>query len=445
MGFRVFIALALMLRLGLFLYFIQYGQFVDNDSKLYLLLADNLLEHGVFSEQTTAPFTPEVFRTPGYPAFLALLKGLGLAGTHWVVFIQEIIYGLCIFMVYQHGQRLFSSKILTATLVFMLVEPGGLVYPKMIMSELLFLAFFLAGMLAIGEYLLAPRLRALFMAGVLLGVGALIRPAVFYLPVIISVVLWLSAEGNGWRKSQSGVFLLAFLLVVSPWLIRNYHYFGKPVMTGALSNLLVNYHAPIVMADAENISRQASGKIIAMQLALTKKLTENRLGRPLTVVEGFELEQQLGLAVLKQYPLTYLKQWVFGCLKTMNGPFVTQFYDSFGMHSERVHFAEAIQRGFLPGVIYYFKNLDLFFLLNTVLTMLMAVFALLGGVYIIQNKDPFQWIIMLSCFYFICIPGPEGYPRFRFPVGVFWFIQACIGYFWLQAKLMQRPVAPVHA
>jgi hypothetical protein len=43
---------------------------------------------------------------------------------------------------------------------------------------------------------------------------------------------------------------------------------------------------------------------------------------------------------------------------------------------------------------------------------------------------------MANC-YFIFLPGPMGYARFRFPVDVFWFVQAYIGLVWCFSLVSQ--------
>ena len=433
MGFSIFLGLAIVFRIALFLYFITYGQFVDNDSALYITLAENLLEHQVFSESTSSPFSPEIFRTPGYPVFLALLTALGMEGANWTVFWQELIYGLSVFIFYRFGKTVFDPRMMRPGLIFLLIDPGGLVYPKLIMSEILFTVFFLIAMLLIAHYLRKHHWRDLVMVGVILGVGALIRPAIMYFPLVICGVLLFFACKQLKTWLHASLLLLSFMLVISPWLLRNYHYFGETIMTGAQSNILINYHVPIVMADAKGITRIQATDDINRLVQQTRQEKTAELGRPLTLVEGFHLEQKIAINELMQYPRIYLQQWIFGSLKTMNGPFITQLYDSLNIRQNRVHFSDSIATGFKTGIVHYVKNLDFIFLINVLLTLIMGGFALLGAWVIIKSKDPFLWIMMLANFYFICVPGPEGYPRFRFPIGIFWFIQACYGWFWLKA------------
>jgi hypothetical protein len=68
--------------------------------------------------------------------------------------------------------------------------------------------------------------------------------------------------------------------------------------------------------------------------------------------------------------------------------------------------------------------------LDVIFSLFLAAFALLGAINITLRRDCFLWIMMLTTFYFISIAGPFGHGRFRVPVEIFWFIQACIGFFW---------------
>ena len=213
-------------------------------------------------------------------------------------------------------------------------------------------------------------------------------------------------------------------------------------MSGQQSNILINYHVPIVLSDAQNIPRSQAAVDVDQLVNQNRQQQQAALGRELTLTEAFHLEQELALKLLGQYPGTYAKQWLLGVLKTMNGPFITQLYDSLNIKPDRIRFADVLEQGFFPGLLYYLKNVDLFFLVNLLLTIAMAGFALVGNIAIMKSKDPFLWIMMLANCYFMFIPGPEGYPRFRFPIGLFWFLQASIGYYWLMAFWQRIPYSP---
>lgn len=407
------------------------GEYLEEDSGYYLWLADILREHHVFSQSDIPPFSPQIFRTPGYPVFLVFLHELGMESPYWATFWQEIIYGLSIFIFYRYGKRFFSEKLIQMGVIFLLIEPGGLSTPKMILSETLFLPFFFGALFAIGYYFRGNNWRYLALSGALMGVGAYIRPAIMYFPIVATLILVAFAYKNRKRWLHASVLLIAFTIVISPWLLRNYHYFGKLVMSGQQSNMLANYHVPVVWESALGIPFWSGHEQIKAQVKEAAKEKAKTLQRRLTTVEILDIEQQLAVTELKKYPWHYLKQWGFGILKTMNGGNLLEVYHAFRYQTKRLHFFEIEATDFKEKVFVFLKNQDYFYIFEALLRVLIAFFALFGAVYILLKKDCFLWILMLANFYFICTPGPMGYARFRFSVEVFWFIQAYLGFFWL--------------
>ena len=432
MIFSILVGLLLLFRIGLFVYFIGIeGQYLSDDSPMYLALANNLLEHQVFSTSTQAPFEYNVFRTPGFPAFLALLSYLGMGHPYWVSFWQEIIYCSCIWLFYRYSLSLFDEKIIKISVIFLLIESGGFAYPKFILSEVLFLPFFMGSLLLIGHYLKRLDGRYLAISGFIIGLGTLVRPALLYFPIVICITLIAFGFKHKQRWLHSGLFLLIITITVSPWLLRNQQHFGKLFISGQQSNMFANYHVPIIWESAKGIPFWEGQKIMARQVDNAIEQQEKYQGQTLTLIETYKIQQAVAFKELAQYPADYGKQWGFGILKTMIGMNLTELYQTIKIQPNRVHFFDIQELNFFNKVFEFLKAQDKFVLLAVILRGLIAVFALLGALAIIHRKDCFLWIMMLANFYFICIPGPMGYSRFRFPVEVFWFIQAYFGFIWL--------------
>jgi 4-amino-4-deoxy-L-arabinose transferase-like glycosyltransferase len=480
--FTIIVSLLIIFRIAIYIYFVvSGGQYVHPDSALYLELAGQLIEtgnfflpsnppieikpFGILSEnsgrvlQSRPPLGPEVFRTPGYPAFLVLLHWFGIDNPYAIVFVQELIYGLSIYIFYRYGRPLFNTNLVRAGVIFMLFGSGGLVWPKFLLSEALFLPFLLAGILCIGHYLKNSDGRLLIAAGIIMGIGAWVRPAIQYFPLIAGVTMILFDIKNQKKWLHSAAMLLAFILVISPWLIRNYYHYGQIYMSGQASNMIAHYHVPMIWM-MEDVIPYYEGQDLAQQkVAEVMKQKEQQLNRPLDTVEFFKLQQEWALKELSRYPVPYLTHWLNGSYKTMYESFAIDFYDVMRVPDERLHFSEILSGNFVAkhpwgldfkvtglttGLIYYILHQDKFYLLHTIFSYLVFVFGLLGAFRILLKRNCFLFIIMLACFYFTFIPGPMGYGRFRFPVDHFWFIQACFGYlwvaewiklFWLKAKI----------
>jgi len=132
------------------------GAYIHLDSGVYIDLAENLLKHHSFAlsslkpdfevQSADVPYGPQIFRTPGYPVFIAAIKFLGMKSPYWIIFWQEIIYLLAVYIFFKYGLMLFDNGTARAGVIFLMLNPGGIAYPKLILSEILFLPFVFLGL-----------------------------------------------------------------------------------------------------------------------------------------------------------------------------------------------------------------------------------------------------------------------------------------------------------
>ena len=441
---------------------------------MYIDLAENLVKNHIFAltsavsdfevQSVDVPYGPQIFRTPGYPVFLALFKLLGLNNPHWIIFTQELIYGLSIFILYRYGRPLFSETVVRVSVIFMLADPGGIAYTKLILSEVLFMPFLIGGILAIGLYLKNFNWRYLSFAGAIMGIAALIRPVIFYFPLVAAVTLIVFAWKNKQRWLHISLMLLSFTVVISPWVIRNYQIFGQYMFSGQTSNMFTHYHLPNIWNTVGVRPYFDSQQYIREIVAEDRNEVEQAIDRPLNAVEFFKLQQKIALTELAKYPLTYFTQWMRGTVKAMFVPFAVEIFLVYHKPDEKIPFLEMFPNtlnaeqtnlfglqtsgwgSFFSNIIYYLINVDKIYLFTIIFCMINMIFALLAIIPIIKKKDCFLWIVMLANFYFICVAGPMGYARFRMPIDVFWFIQGWIGFIWLlnfshdkTGKLIKKP------
>ncbi len=436
MRFSHIVVLLVLFRIGLLAYFVfTGGKYLYPDSPMYLELAENLIKHHVFSMSATEPFIPHVFRTPGYPVFLAIFKFLGVENPYLIALVQELIYAATIAGFYLLSQGLFDRNMIRGGLIFLLLEPGGLAYPKLLLSEVLFLPTLVFSVLLIGQYLRNNRFRYLLLTGLMMGIGALIRPGMMYLPLVLAITIIIFNIRDLKRWMHVGALVLAFVIVISPWLARNHHYFNKFMLSGIQGYTLANYHVPMVWELFKGMPQAESQNIIQGKVDTEKKQLEKTLGRPASTADVFHLQQKVAVKELLKMPGAYSVAWLYGMLKTMNGPNIIELYDILSINPDRPRLFQIISEQGWTGVFYYLVKTDLLFLLNSILTILMTGLALLGAISILKSKDAFLWVMMLSNFYFIASAGPMGEARFRFPVGLFWFIQAYLGWRFLVAVL----------
>ncbi len=192
---------------------------LEPDSLTYLELARNLADHGVFG---TGPggSRPELARSPGYPAFVALFQpwrsearlrtllmiqlGLLLVTAGWLA--RAVMLG---------GGSAVGG--LVAALL-LLLNPIAPALALSVLSESLFLFLCAAAaMVYLGLHARRPRAAAAI-SGFLTGAAILVRPIGL---VLVPAVLW--AGFGSWRRARRPLlFWLAFTALLPVlWVLRN--------------------------------------------------------------------------------------------------------------------------------------------------------------------------------------------------------------------------------
>lgn len=217
-----------------------YLPLLTGDAKGYALLADNLLEHGVFSVASQPPYYPESFRSPGYPVFLAVLFS---AFHNWtaVLFAQVALLSVMPVLLYlllrpYHERAAFWGSILFA------LEPVHLYLSSTLLSDALFATLFLASLLCL-ERASSGSWRYGVAGGLVLGAAILVRPIAMFLPLLYIVYVLLPRP----RKAQwlaATAIVAGVILVVLPWSLRNWAHFHSLNISSVGAYNLALYNAP---------------------------------------------------------------------------------------------------------------------------------------------------------------------------------------------------------
>lgn len=202
------------------------GGFHFADEAAYVDAARRLSDGGGFAFQYR--------NVPAYPVFLALLSLDPDVGVRFLRVAQAAVAALGSVAVFALGDRMFGRRVaIVAGLLYaldpLLVVSSGLLYPETVASLLVPIVVLLA--------LRAVERNSLgfsALAGALLGILALLRPvALVLLPVVAAWTTLMVAARPGRRVGHLGAVALAFLLVLTPWSVRNLRVHGRliPVAT----------------------------------------------------------------------------------------------------------------------------------------------------------------------------------------------------------------------
>ena len=220
----------------------------DGDAKIYSRMAVNILEYHVFSvdEQpdATGQVKPSIIRLPGYPLFLAGIYSVAGSENFTAVrvvqgvlhFLSAIIGSLIAFN-WVGGKKRRRGTAAFYTFVFAAFCPFTINYSAVLLTEIVTIFFMVAMMLA-ATYAIRSRsvqnsLLWWLLAGVSAGAVVEVRPDSGLFALGLGLTLVAAAFVRTKFKdalvplfAKGIAFTLAFILILTPWTIRNEKVFG---------------------------------------------------------------------------------------------------------------------------------------------------------------------------------------------------------------------------
>jgi 4-amino-4-deoxy-L-arabinose transferase-like glycosyltransferase len=208
---------------------VGYGRHsvLGGDGPEYQRYATNIADHFAYSNAAESPFHASVFRTPGYPVFLAAFHLIVPGSLLLVRLAQFALIALAAVLLCRVARfvttpgRAFAAGLICATFLplvwlaafhltealstFLTVAVVLLIYLAMDPSE---------GRSALGIYALL---------GITTAVLSLVRPedGLVLVPIAIGLMLSQRRLARRDRFAKLAVLLLAFVVVMAPWMIRN--------------------------------------------------------------------------------------------------------------------------------------------------------------------------------------------------------------------------------
>ncbi len=196
---------------------------VRGDATQYVSYAWNMLTHGTFAKDPpgSASLTPDSYRDPGYPFFLALLMKAFGTGDAWyaAVLLGQALLGACtVAMATQLGRCWLGGRWAIAAGMLMAVWPHSITITGVLLSETLAGFLCAAGLLAVAS---ANRRESPcwgFASGVILGAAALTNAVLLPFGVLLAALL-------AWRRLASRTLCAALavgaLALPCAWMLRN--------------------------------------------------------------------------------------------------------------------------------------------------------------------------------------------------------------------------------
>lgn len=224
-GVMLFLVVGLEAVILLYVLGLGYTKLELYDYQVFERLGINLIDHATFSMEEVSPYSPTLFRSPGYPAYIALIYSLFGRSLMVLRISQFVLLWLTAWLLYVLAARFVDFK--SAAMASLICAT----YPPFVFVSALYVAHSLTLLFAIIIILmlvslreqLNPRLYGFLFLGLAIGGMTLARPAfqLVVFPVALATVMWRPERLMKRRLVEATVLAIGFAMVIVPWVIRN--------------------------------------------------------------------------------------------------------------------------------------------------------------------------------------------------------------------------------
>ncbi len=430
----IIFAIAFVIRLSLF-----FINFESNNGDLvktikaddgYYELSQNIINGHGFSFDDKYPYRPNSLRPPLWPYLIALFASFG---GYWLVLFVELIMASLIPVFGFKIAEIFIKRD-KAKLVgyLMLIEPYSVLLSFLLYSESSFTFFFIISLYFLSIYSKNAKLIYFIWSAIFLGLSCLIKPTIQYFPILIPlffiVAFW---YGNKKIRIIHGlIYALTFLAIISPWLYRNYHYFGKLDMTVQPAFNLYVYLVPTVLSidnhtnfaiELDNFVYKKGVNVFDISLANGDKYKKEAV--PIILDHKFALVKSIIITIVTFFThdgmLTVLQYSGIKIANIANTPFINLIWHPILLAKTVFHYM------FSPAI---------FIIIGRIVWYIMAFLMFYGFYKYFRNEQNKRTAILffLIIMYFALTTSINGLgvnARFRIPILVLYFSFAVYGFY----------------
>lgn len=426
----IILGLGLIVRITLFLYLLDRPRaFIDDDSSTYLQSAENMrLGHG-FSWDAAEPYKPDAFRTPGYPVFLLLHRVL--FGTYNAALITQSFLAVAIaFILFLLAREYREVGIGYAAAAIFLAIPFSLNINLKFLTQTFFTFVLMLAVFYWVRFLKTNIFKYFIFATILLPLAALIRPIAqyIYIPFIFSFIYtsWLGDKKINFKEVliKSGLILLIFFLILSPWLYRNYKTFGYIALSSITTLQLYVYDAPAMYAFNHHISYVQAHDILAQRAQSHFGMRQDQFA-PLLSSGPYLKEKALEVMFESPAGLVVVRSTLFFKFFIRDG--IRYWYNDFAPNVKTNIGAGDIKNILLfhnTSPLVYVLILERVFLFILFIGMLFAIFK---SFYQEKQKRIIIFCFALVIFYFAALTGIMASAGLRYPVEALFILTGMIG------------------
>ncbi|WP_432797348.1 glycosyltransferase family 39 protein [Poriferisphaera sp. WC338] len=192
----------------------------ENSGLVHVPLAKLRKDIGQFESPNKHTLYPEIFRTPGYPIFLAAFRYLHLPFSV-VLLIQCLLAVISVALIYLTAYSFFKSiPVASLAAVLIAIHPADIIAPSSLLSETLFTTLLLTSIFLVTRPA-NKSIAGMIFAGFALGLSVLVRP--ISIALAPAFALWLIVTRRNFKSlACAAVLILTTAAPISLWMYRNH-------------------------------------------------------------------------------------------------------------------------------------------------------------------------------------------------------------------------------
>jgi len=202
----------------------------------------NLANGNGYTASQSEPFVPGIFRTPGYPFFLAAVYFLFGHSVTAVYVAQAVMDSFSAVLLYWMALRYVNARVAQLTGLLYSLYPYPAIFCGVLHQDILlvFVTVLFLFVLTRGMMHFASSWRW-FLVGALVGFSALVRANFVLFPLVPFGTVLFSGTTKSQKARMLSLVTIGFIFIFLPWVARNYFVFDRfPIVaTGGLGTGLM--------------------------------------------------------------------------------------------------------------------------------------------------------------------------------------------------------------
>ena len=215
------------------LFVLNSPQALSGDEAAYHSISERFLSTGTL---LNSQGTPTAFRPPAYFLFLSFVLALSNHSILMVKITQVVLSLLTALVIFQIARKFLGHSVSLIALLLSILYMPFIWLPTRLYSETLFLFFFTIAFYYFAKLWSRLTFPDVVKCGVFIGIAALTRGVAIVMLFLFLFSLGIKYYSKRILPFKKVTFLLlmgffSFSLIISPWVVRNYHLLGVPKFT----------------------------------------------------------------------------------------------------------------------------------------------------------------------------------------------------------------------